>query len=543
MEKGRYTCEGLPTGGILVSDIRDEVTETKVCKYFGPKSSKSGWRYQHHTTDAEQAAILSLYQRVYGAEEPPNKEITLSFAKGLILMHEGKSVNWAQFAAERKKVREALRKKSESRKERERERETLSEGTLSAETRLGKKRFQDIGLPGSVRLSVKTECDLEGLAMGKKYMGVKGSAKGVKSVGGPGWEREEIESMVRAIEYHEGLVGESKILAAESRKELLAVEDKLQREKLLLSDRHLMLDEVNARLKSISEEELPLTAALKEKYIAMDCVSLAEIGGTLGEGERREAIGLQKQIDGLKSKKDAMTFQKASDQLTVRVCVKDISGCTNVIEELEGALQKTSETNRLSESRVSCLESVLGSMREQLRKMHVGDGAALYPRPPESSPQEPLVHNHALNACPVCSLWYSSYDYSSLACGHTYHPFCLFEYAQRSSKCLVLDCEESFSPTNLLALGIRSGVCRDSRPKVTLSASKDVNGKSSTQTESGKYNSLSFLNLVIFGKFGQVNFEAELGFRCMVRSLFDVKIEKNAFLCSCRSQALIREVI
>lgn len=111
MEGSRYTCDGLPTGDVLISEIREEVSEATVCQYFGPKSSKSGWKYSSHTTVEEQSAILSLYRKVYEADDPPNKEITFSFAKGLILMSKGVSVNWAQFAAERRKVREALRKK------------------------------------------------------------------------------------------------------------------------------------------------------------------------------------------------------------------------------------------------------------------------------------------------------------------------------------------------------------------------------------------------------------------------------------------------
>lgn len=85
-DSGAYKCEGLPDCGFLVSDIKDEVLESLVCKYFGLKSSKSGWKYNKWTTPEQQAAILSLCQRVYEVEDIPNKEITLSFARGLILM-------------------------------------------------------------------------------------------------------------------------------------------------------------------------------------------------------------------------------------------------------------------------------------------------------------------------------------------------------------------------------------------------------------------------------------------------------------------------
>jgi hypothetical protein len=47
-------CEGLPNDGVIVSEIRDrDVPESLVSKYFGPKSSKSGWKYNALTTADE----------------------------------------------------------------------------------------------------------------------------------------------------------------------------------------------------------------------------------------------------------------------------------------------------------------------------------------------------------------------------------------------------------------------------------------------------------------------------------------------------------
>ena len=89
-------CKGLPNDGVVVSDIKDkDVPKSVVCKYFGPKSSKSGWKYNTLTTADEQDAILSLFQRVYEVEDMPNKEISLQFARGLILMSLDEPVNWA----------------------------------------------------------------------------------------------------------------------------------------------------------------------------------------------------------------------------------------------------------------------------------------------------------------------------------------------------------------------------------------------------------------------------------------------------------------
>jgi hypothetical protein len=78
--------------------------------------------------------------------------------------------------------------------------------------------------------------------------------------------------------------------------------------------------------------------------------------------------------------------------------------------------------------------------------MQIGEGASFFPRP---------LQDHTLNGCPVCSLWFSCFDYSSLACGHTYHPFCLYKYALKSDCCLIASCKKPFDIQNIAAIGIR----------------------------------------------------------------------------------------
>jgi len=73
-----FECEFLSIEGTLVVDIRDDqVPESLVCKYFGLRATKSSWKYNLLTTEAEQSAILSLYRRVYHSIDIPNKEISL----------------------------------------------------------------------------------------------------------------------------------------------------------------------------------------------------------------------------------------------------------------------------------------------------------------------------------------------------------------------------------------------------------------------------------------------------------------------------------
>ena len=452
MEPSHYTCEGLPTGDVLISEICDEVTETMVCRYFGPKTSKSGWKYSSFNNVEEQWAIFSLYWKVYDLEDPPNKEITLSFAKGLILMSQGRSINWAQFAAERRKVREALDKKREERKvQKEREREGLErkEGSVgvTCPSVLGKKRCtiarEEIWFPGSLSLSVKSKFG-EGPGMAKKAVN-----KSVRRSRGPRWGTEETETMVRAIECHEVLLCECKSMLVANRREVESIENKLRREKLLMSDRQLMLDDAEVRLARLTTEVLLIQCALEAKS-----QTLADLEVGLGAGSL-ETAALINDVAALTSERDSLAFRKASDELTVRRCGEAIADCSGQVKELEFALRTSTESTARTESRVSCLESSLISMREQLTRMQVDDGAALYPRPLVNSPQVPVVETHTLNACPVCSLWFECFDYSSLGCGHTYHSYCLAEYAGKASNCLVPCCQEPISLNSLAAIGIR----------------------------------------------------------------------------------------
>lgn len=77
----------LPPGpGVCVDDIgKDQVPESMVYSYFGAKLSKSGWKYDCRQTSEQAAAIYDLWQRVYDERLMPSREISLQFARGLIL--------------------------------------------------------------------------------------------------------------------------------------------------------------------------------------------------------------------------------------------------------------------------------------------------------------------------------------------------------------------------------------------------------------------------------------------------------------------------
>ena len=64
---------------------KDQVLESMVCSYFGAKLSKSRWKYDCRQTLEQVATIYDLWQRVYDEWLMPNREISLQFARALIL--------------------------------------------------------------------------------------------------------------------------------------------------------------------------------------------------------------------------------------------------------------------------------------------------------------------------------------------------------------------------------------------------------------------------------------------------------------------------
>ncbi|KAG0556780.1 hypothetical protein KC19_11G078700 [Ceratodon purpureus] len=445
--RARFLCEGLPTGDVIVGEIREDVPETMVVSYFGKKSSKSGWDYRGHTTAVEQAAIRDLYFRVYDSPEPPNKEISLSFARGLISMSLGKRVNWAQFSEDRRKVREALRKKAEARREKRlREGENGDEGSPAV---LGKKRLSagcpQLGFPETLLLTPKSEEALEGGAMVKKPHNRAGR-HGVA----PTWLPEEVEGLTKVISSTKELLVEGTLRLDQSREELVSVEDRLRRTKLLRSDRKAMLSESNSQLVRLGEQEKELRSTLDLKALRLRELELYD-----DPISREELKPVADEVSRVNAEVESILFKKGLEESTIRMYVSAIAGCEDTVLEMEATKSEKAAKHMACESRVESLKLILSAMEEQLCRMRAGEGAAFFPLPLEGCPQSPIAVTHTINACPVCSLWFSCYDFQSLGCGHTYHPYCLYEHAQRNSTCAVEKCQQPFGARSLQAIGIR----------------------------------------------------------------------------------------
>ena len=91
---------GLRNVGLDVLRIsQKDVSKEELAQAFGPKSSKNGWRYDYRLTAEAAREVEELYCRVTSKKKITNNELTLQFARGLLLENRGVEVNWAAFAA------------------------------------------------------------------------------------------------------------------------------------------------------------------------------------------------------------------------------------------------------------------------------------------------------------------------------------------------------------------------------------------------------------------------------------------------------------
>lgn len=424
----------LPSSGAIVDEIRDEIPESVVSKYFGPKASKSGWKYAKYTSAEEAASIYELWKRVYDDSHMPNKEISLQFARGLILQ-QTQEVNWAEFAVRRQRCREQLR---ESKKISSVKVEKGSGEILGGVQVLGKKRLQvgsqrEAPLP-VLKLTLKEEGDEE-CVMGKKILGTKG--KGYNVSGAPRWVQTDLHSMSDVRERTERLLAEYRVELADRLVEVERLEGQSRRAAILLSDRVVMLEVHERELENLSEQHTLLQRKIRERESLL-C---------------SEVLASSHETDKMQS--DDVSLSMALAEKTAAHCRTVVSGCQGDLESVEGRLRESSERHKNVMSRVLGLERVLVGMQDQEKKMSEGTGLAFFPRPLPNNPEKPISTVHRLNACPVCGYWYVAHNFVPLCCGHTYHSFCLGVHAATSSVCCFEKCEKEFSLESLCSIGIR----------------------------------------------------------------------------------------
>jgi flagellar biosynthesis/type III secretory pathway chaperone len=288
---------------------------------------------------------------VYEVKDMPNKEISLQFARGLILMSLDERVNWAQFSKERRDYRENLMKKKAATKAVKKEREGEDE---AVPVFLGKKRCvaEKEGL--ALKLTIKSESAVEGAAMEKKGLG-RGRVKDLPV--SPIWDADDLDSMASIIKKNTKLVENCRVLLRESTADRGLVADKLRRARILLSDRQAMMDDSKHHLKELSEQEQALQTVIAQKRSLLADLEIS--GSSEGCEESRQ---LRSDIANSEAKNESFCFKKALEERTILQSSKAVAACNSAIFDLESDLERSTNKNMEIETRVSSLEGLLLSM-------------------------------------------------------------------------------------------------------------------------------------------------------------------------------------
>ena len=436
-----------------------DVSKEELAQSFGPKSSKNGWRFDYRLTPQAARDVEELYCRVTSKNKITNNEITLQFARGLLLEGKGVQVNWAAFAAHLHSHREKVCSvKAENTGKRQRE-----EGSTGVLLHPPKRS----GVTSSVVARPTSSAPISGLGAlplrchSEVRMG-RGKMTFAKALAPPNWSLVDIEGMKATM-----LTKEQLCASLKEKVEFLKLEGErkntgAQRVSLLLSQHEAIY---NAALAEFEKCDVKVVAA---KVVVQNLETmLAELVGKksalLDVGYSGSDIG---QFDSeIAQKKDALRLasetlkelecQKACERMTERYAYEKLRVSreeSDALQEGQGSDGKEYRSNLVI---LKSLESLLPAFEQQMLRMEKGGGAILYPQPLPSHPESPKETIAILNPCPVCNLWYECHEHLAASCGHTYHPWCFTEHARNSLACLVPDCGEYFDKKCLIAWGIR----------------------------------------------------------------------------------------
>ena len=446
---------GLHNDGLDVLKLskRDDSKE-ELAQAFGPKSSKNGWRYDYRLTPGAAREVEELYCRVTSKNKITNNEITLQFARGLLLEGKGVQVNWAAFAAHLHSHREKVCSvKAENTGKRQRR-----EGSTGVP--LPPPKASGIRSSGLARTSFGAPIPFR--SQSEVRMGRSGKMTAAKALAPPNWSLVDIEGMKAQMLSKEQLCATLKekveVLELEGEKKRSGA----QRIELLLSQHEAIY---NAALSEFEKSDVKVIAA-KEVVQNLETVLedlLGKKSALLDVGYSGSDIG---QFDSeIASKKDALRLasetlkelecQKACERMTERYAYDKLRVSreeSHALQEGQGLEGKESRSILVM---LKSLESLILAFEQQILRMKKGGGAILYPQPLPSHPDSPKETISILNPCPVCNLWYECHEHLAASCGHTYHPWCFTEHARNSLACLVPDCGEEFDQKCLTAWGIR----------------------------------------------------------------------------------------
>ena len=454
------TTRGLRNQGLDVLKLSTrDVSKEELTHAFGPKSSKNGWRYDHRLTSEAARDVEELYCRVTSKTKITNNELTLQFARGLLLEGRGVEVNWAAFAAHLHSHREKVcSAKAENTDKRRSDKE--SSGVLSHPLNVP-------GIRSSVVARASSSTGISGLppipirSQGEVRMG-RGKMTFAKALTPPNWSLLDIEDMRATLASKKQLCASLK-----ERAEVLKCEGEeknvgAQRSQLLLSQHEAIY---NAALSEFEKANVKVVAAkalvqnletgLQDLLVKRSaCLDIGYTGSDIAQfdseiGQKNDALRLASET--LKE----LECQKACERMTERYAAEKLRVTKAQSDALNDGQGSDGKEYRSILVTVKSLESLLPTFEQQIQRMEKGGGAILYPQPLSSQPDSPKETISILNPCPVCNLWYECHDHLAASCGHTYHPWCFTEHARNSQACLVPNCGEDFDTKCLTAWGIR----------------------------------------------------------------------------------------
>ena len=105
-------------------------------------------------------------------------------------------------------------------------------------------------------------------------------------------------------------------------------------------------------------------------------------------------------------------------------------------ERLEKQSSQTSREHQEISKQMKATANHLAAIQHQLQQMSTRGGAILFPRPILGDPSSASTTLCMINACPVCGLWFKCFNFIPAPCGHTYHLWCIAEYALAGSACV-----------------------------------------------------------------------------------------------------------
>jgi hypothetical protein len=264
--------------------------------------------------------------------------------------------------------------------------------------------------------------------------------RGHKLVLSLSWQSEETLSLKEIIESRKSLLQDSRELLEGSAIQHAKVEGELRRARFMLFDRSLILGDSERTVQDLHAHQIEVTKRMERNSLFLtDQHSMPSSHCDIALIDQVRATLLSDEAS-----RDNLAVKMTIEDRTIAVSRQSVVECESSIFALELTLRQCENERSSAIQRILSLEDFLHSVEDQLVGMNDGSGVALNPQPIMADLVAANTTSCVLNACPVCSLWYSCNNFILTDCGHAYHSFCLANYAKRSLRCLLQSCELEF---------------------------------------------------------------------------------------------------